>query len=205
MIVVFVVFLQILPEYESMIYETNDHGKIGNINVISRLDSTGYNVVYTSDRIIEIRLDSHDLSTLYAKKTVKGNIELSIVRNDDFDVQFKGRHYRYHDDRPVYDRHTLDFALRGFNYGPGFHDRFRLHIPEFMIVNADLEVDGDTIIETPAGVFECWIVRMKPRIFFLNRKFYFFIERDFPHRFVKYTDPSGENSIILSDYGTIPR
>jgi hypothetical protein len=203
MAVALIVFLQILPVHESMVYETNDQGKIGRINVISHLDSTGYNIVYTSDRIIEIRLDSGDLSTLYAKKTVKGNTELIIVRDDGFDVHFKGRHYQYHDKRPIYDRHTLDFALRGFKYGPGYHHRFRLHIPEFMIVNADLEVERDTTVETPVGVFKCWMVKMKPRIFFLNKKFYFFIEQDFPHRFVKYTDPSGENSIVLRNYETV--
>ena len=200
MVIALIVFLQILPENEAMVYETDDGEKIGSIHVVSRLDSTGYNIVYTSDRVIEIRLDAEDLSTLYAKKVVRGKTELVITKNGGIDVYFKGRDFRYDDDRPVYDRHTLDFALRGFEYEPGFNGRFRLHIPEFMVVNADLEVEGDSVVETPAGIFKCWIVKMKPRIFFLNRKFYFFIEKEYPHRFVKYADASGENSIVLKEY-----
>ncbi len=45
---------------------------------------------------------------------------------------------------------------------------------------------------------------MKPRIFFLNWKFYFFIEQEYPYRFVKYTDASGENSIVLKEYEMTP-
>jgi hypothetical protein len=204
LVIAFIIFLQIIPEHESMVYETNDNGKIGIINVVSNLDSTGYNIVYTSDRVIEIRLDTHDLSTLYAKKVVKDKTELLITKNGGLDVHFKGRRSQYRNSRPIYDRHTLDFALRGFVYEPGVQHRFRLHIPEFMIVNADLEVEGDTIIQTPAGLFDCWIVKMKPRIFFINRKFYFFIEQEYPHRFVMYIDSSGDNSIVLRDYGNTP-
>ena len=187
-----------------MVYETDDGEKIGSIRVVSELDSTGYNIVYTSDRIIEIRLDADDLSTIYAKKVVKGRTELVITKNGGFNVFFKGRRSRYNDDRPVYDRHTLDFVLRGFDYEAGFHTRFRLHIPEFIIVNADLDVEGDSVVETAAGIFKCWIVKMKPRIFFLNRKFYFFIEQEYPYRFVKYTDASGRNSIVLKKYEMTP-
>jgi len=184
-----------------MVYETDDGEKIGSIQVVSELDSTGYNIVYTSDRIIEIRLDANDLSTVYAKKVIKDRTVLVITKDGGFDVFFQGRRRRYDDDSPVYDRHTLDFALRGFDYEPGFHTRFRLHIPEFMIVNADLDVVGDSVVETAAGTFKCWIVKMKPRIFFLNRKFFFYIEQEYPYRFVKYADASGENSIVLKEYG----
>jgi hypothetical protein len=59
---------------------------------------------------------------------------------------------------------------------------------------------GDENVVTPAGTFECWIVRMKPRVIFFNRRFFFYIEKDYPHRFVKYTDSSGDNSITLVEY-----
>ncbi|UCG29114.1 MAG: hypothetical protein JSV53_06200 [candidate division WOR-3 bacterium] len=198
--IVFILFLQILPEHELMVYATDDKGKIGSIDVVSNLDSLGYHVVYTSDRIIEIRLDSLNLGTVYVKKVVGGETELLVERNEDFDVYFKGRECRHREKSVVYDRHTLDFALRGFDYEFGYKSRFRLHIPEFMIVNADLEVQGETVVDTPAGIFDCWVVRMKPRILFFNKQFFFYIEKEYPHRFVKYSDASGENSILLKYY-----
>jgi hypothetical protein len=43
-------------------------------------------------------------------------------------------------------------------------------------------------------------VRMKPRVIFFGRRFFFYIEKEYPHRFVKYTDSSGKNSITLVEY-----
>lgn len=199
--ITFILFFQILPNAEKMVYMTNDKGKIGSIDIVSTLDSIGYHVVYTSDRIIEIYLDSANLSTLYATKIIDDDTVLQIsARERDFEVYFKGREYRHHEERPVYDRHTLDYALRVFDYEPDFEHRFRLHIPELTIINADLKVNGEATIETPAGTFHCWKVSMKPRIIFMNRVFFFFIEKEYPHRFVKYSDSSGDNSIVLKSY-----
>jgi hypothetical protein len=190
--------LQLLPEKEFFIYETNDKGKIGKIEVTSQKDSLGYHIVYSSDRIIEIILDSLNLGTLYVNKTIDGKQTLEIERKkEEFIVNFRGNRIVYHENGPVFDRHTLDFALRGLTYHPQFKNAFRLHIPEFMIVNAELEVLSEEVIAGPFGEILCWKVQMIPRVFFIRMKFYFWIEKDMPHRFVKYADSSGENYILL--------
>ncbi|MDH7504501.1 MAG: hypothetical protein QHJ82_17560, partial [Verrucomicrobiota bacterium] len=42
--------------------------------------------------------------------------ELSVKRNHIFEVNYQGRKNYYREVEPVYDRHTLDFVLRGFSY-----------------------------------------------------------------------------------------
>ena len=201
MIVLFL-FLQILPKSESFVYQTNEKGRIDTIIGTSRRDSIGYHVRYVWDREIDVIFDPVDLSTLYLRKIVGGDLELEINKESKFLVYFKGRNSQYSANDPVYDRHALEFALRGFEYHEGFKSRFRLHIPEFMVVNADLEVLGEESIITELGTLECWKIRMKPRILFFNWRFFFYIEKEYPHRFVKYSDSSGENVIVLIDYGS---
>ncbi len=195
--------MQIIPKHESMEYETNNKGKIGAIQVTSNFDSIGYHVTYVSDRIIEVILDSTNLSTRYVRKKIDGRTVLEITTSGGFDVSFRGREYRYDNDRVVYDRHTLDFALRGFGYAPGFKEKFWLHAPEVTIVNAELEVVDEVTIATPAGEFSCWKIKMKPRILFFNWRFFFYIEKEYPHRFIKYNDSSGGNSIVLKRYHAV--
>ncbi|UCD19568.1 MAG: hypothetical protein JSU64_00060 [candidate division WOR-3 bacterium] len=199
--IVILALLNIIPANEVMVYETNDKGKIGTIQVTSDFDSLGYHIVYVSDRVIEVTLDSTDLSTLTVRKIIKNDTVLEITKRERFHVKFMGRKYRYGNGRAIYDRHTLDFALRGFEYTPGFRHMFRLHVPELTIVNAELEVLEEDVVVTPAGEFPCWKLKMKPRILFFNWVFFFYIEKEYPHRFVKYTDSSGKNSIILKSYG----
>ena len=160
-------------------------------------DSLGYRVRYVSDREIDVILDTLDLSTVYVEKYVDGKLELKIETGNEFKVYFKGGESRYRDDGQIYDRHTLDYALRRFDYHPEFKAIFRLHIPELTIVNAEVEVLGEKQIITAVGEFDCWKVQMKPRILFFNWRFFFYIEKEFPRRFIKYTDSSGENSITL--------
>ncbi len=199
----FVLFLSgnsLLPDSEHIIYETNDKGKIGQIEVISVRDSTGYHILYTSDRIVEAVLDTIDLKTLYLNKVIQGHWELTVRRNHIFEVNYRGRKNFYRETEPVYDRHTLDFVFRGFSYHTDFKKRIRLNIPEFMIINADLEMIGEDSVTTPVGSFDCWKIMMIPRVIFTRMKFYFYIEKIYPYRFIKYTDSSGKNSIILKEY-----
>jgi hypothetical protein len=193
-------FLQIIPHNESIVYETNEKGKIGKLTAESQMDSLGLRVDYVSDREITVILDTSNLSTIYARKIINGELVFEMEKGSAYDIYFNGFQYRRIDRKPVYDRHTLDFALRGFDYHIGFKDMFRLHVPELTIVNAELEVIGEESIVTPAGVFDCWKVQMKPRIIFINRRFFFYIEKEYPRRFVKYADPSGESSITLIEY-----
>ena len=200
MVIAILLFLQLLPPVESVRYETNEKGKIGTLVATSRMDSLGHHIFYVSDREITILLDTSDLSTLYAKKVIDGELVFEFVRSDRIDVFFNGRRYKHNDKAPVFDRHTLDFAFRGFEYHADFKAMIRLHVPELTIVNAELEVMGEEHVVTPAGAFDCWIVRMKPRVIFFNRRFFFYIEKEYPHRFVKYTDSSDENTITLVEY-----
>ncbi len=190
----------VLPDSEYIVYETNDKGKIGMIEVRLKKDTSGYYIIYISDRIIEAILDTNDLQTLYLNKIIKGKWELSVKKNHLFEVNYKGRKNYYKEETPVYDRHTLDFVLRGFLYHRNFKKRIRLNVPEFMIINADLEVIGEDTIVTPVGSFACWKIMMIPRVVFTKMKFYFYIEKSYPHRFVKYSDSSGKNSITLKEY-----
>lgn len=199
MVILFALLLQVLPEKELLTYETIDKGKIGSISVVSELKD-GYRVVYTSDRYIEVLLDSLDLSTLQVEKLIDDKRVLEVRQEDDFVVRLRGNRYRYREKGPVYDRHTLDFALRGFFYHDTFKKTFRLHVPEFMIVNAELEVLSEDVVSGPLGDIRCWKLMMKPRVLFFNWKFYFWIERAYPHRFIKFEDSSGENGIHLIEY-----
>jgi len=195
--ILFLLFLQILPETEFFVYETNDKGKIGKIEINSQKDSFGYHIVYISDRRIEIILDSLNLGTLFIDKIVNNKQELKISRDKEFKVYFKGNRYTYKEDGPVYDRHTLDFALRGFKYNQDFKENIRLHVPELMIINAGLKVIDEEAVTGILGEILCWKIEMTPRVFFIRMKFYFWIEKDYPHRFIKYSDSSGKNCILL--------
>ncbi|MGQ9664777.1 MAG: hypothetical protein ACUVUH_05525 [bacterium] len=181
-------------------YETNDKGKVGRIDVTLTKISTGYYITYISDRKVEAILDTENLQTIYLNKIIKEKWELSVKKNDVIEVNYQGRKTFYKETVPVYDRHTLDFVLRGFDYNTGFKKRIRLLVPEFMIINADLEVIGEDSVMTPIGTFDCWKIMMKPRVIFTRIIFYFYIEKEFPHRFVKLSESAGKNSIILKDY-----
>ena len=198
--ILLVLFLQLLPSEEKIVYQTFDEGKKGEIYITSRRDSLGYHIFYHSDRDIEVILDTVALGTIYIEKFVKKKLELKIEKNGVFKVYFKGRRHKYRERGPVYDRHTLDFALRGFSYHPDFKKIIRLHVPEFMVINADIKVLGEEFVVTPAGRFLCWKLQMKPRVFFVRLKFYFWIEKEAPHRFIKYSDSSGKHSIFLKSW-----
>lgn len=183
-----------------MVYQTQEKEKEDSVMVEAFRDSLGHHVTYTLGRVIEATLDTVDLRTLSLHKVVAGRVDVHIERRDGFRVRYRGRDIYYRDTVAVYDRHTLDFAFRAFEYGPGFQRRIRLHVPEFMIVNADLKVLGEETVATPLGEFACWKIQMTPRIVLLNWHFYFWFEKDYPHRFIKYADSSNRNSIFLRSY-----
>ncbi|HEC79148.1 MAG TPA: hypothetical protein ENI34_08425 [candidate division WOR-3 bacterium] len=197
--------LLLLPDKEIMVYETNDKGKIGTMHLTAAKDSTGYRVVYEwEDRRLEVLFDTLDMSTLYVKKTVGDKVELEITKKDKFKVYFKGRRQSYGADKPIYDRHAIEYALRGFDYNKDFKTKIRFHVPEFMIVNADVAVVGEgEVTAAELGEFDCWKVELKPHVLFFKWRFYFWIEKEYPHRFIKYEDSSGKNSILLIEYEEI--
>ncbi len=188
-------FLQILPNKEIFIYETYEEAKVGTMHVVSEKDSLGYHIFYESDRTIDVILDSINLGTLFIHKIVKGDVELKISRGEKFNVWFKGFERTYRDDRPIYDRHTLDFAFRGFHYTADFDTIIRLHVPELMVINAHVKVVGEEVISTPFGDIPCWKVELTPRVFFIRTHIYFWFEKEYPHRFIKLEDDSGTKGI----------
>ncbi|MEO0184237.1 MAG: hypothetical protein ABIL20_00335, partial [candidate division WOR-3 bacterium] len=102
----------ILPDSEYIVYETNDKGKIGQIEVVSVKDTIGYHIWYTSDRTVEAILDTANLQTLYLNKIIGTRWELSVKKNHIFEINYQGRKNFYNETDPVYDRHTLDFVIR---------------------------------------------------------------------------------------------
>ena len=194
-------FLYLLPQKESIVYRTDDTGKIGTRDVTAQKDSLGLHVIYEwEDRILEVIFDTMDMSTVYVKKTIADKIVLEITREDEFKVYFKGDRVNHPLEDPIYDRHALEFALRGFKYDEDFKKTIRFHVPEFMVIRADLEVIGDDVVSCPLGEIQCWKLMMTPRVLFIKWKFYFWIEKDYPHRFIKYEDSSAKNSILLIEY-----
>jgi hypothetical protein len=183
---VLILLINVLPLKETMVYITKDKEKTGQMNVVNVKDSLGYRVRY--------------MSTVYAKKTVGSKVELEAKRTDKYYVFFKGNNYSYSIDTPIYDRHAIEFALRGFDYDDKFEKTIRFHVPEFMVVNAKLKVVGEETLSKQVGVIECWKIEMLIKVLLISWKSYFWIEKAYPHRFVMFEDASGDHSITLSEY-----
>lgn len=192
----------VLPDHEIITYRTYDEGKEGTMSIVSERDSVGLHVTYTwEDRVLEVIFDTVDMSTRYVRKAIGDKVELKVERQGDkFKVHFKGKKQTYNEKKPVYDRHAIEFALRGMTYDPLFDERIRFHVPEFMIINADVKVAAVDTIQSQFGAIPCWKIRLKPRVIFTNMVFYFWIEKEFPFRFLKYEDSSGKHAIELIEY-----
>ena len=199
---IFLILISVsLPHSETYTYETNDKGKIGNMIIETWFDSLGYHAIYKwEDRVQQILFDADDMSTLHVQKTIGEKLDYEIIRKKDIRVYFQGRRTTYYDKDPVYDRHALEYALRGFEYSSDFSQIIKLHVPEFMIINARISIDGRENVLTHFGDTECWKVKMSPRVLFLKWSFYFWIEVEYPHRFIRYSDSSGKNTISLIEY-----
>ena len=199
--IILVVLCILLPDHESFVYRTIDKGKQGTMHISAEKDTLGYHAVYTwEDRMIDIVFDSLTMATRYVQKTIGGKTVLEARQKDKFEVFFKGSNYSYREKSPVYDRHSVEFALRGFDYTHGFTESIRFHVPELMIINADISVLGEETVSCPVGVFKCWKVQMQPKVLFIKMSLFFWIEQDYPHRFVKYSDTRGDHSILLIEY-----
>lgn len=171
------------------------------MDITVELDTSGYHVIYTwENKILELIFDTSDMSTKYVKKTAGDKVELLAERKEKFDVLFKGRKFSYNIKQPIYDRHAIEYALRGFEYYNTFKHEIRLHVPEFMVINAEINVLDEETISCPLGDIACWKVEMVPKVLFIKWRFYFWFEKEYPNRFIKYSDSSGKNSILLIEY-----
>ena len=198
---ILIFIIQLLPSSENYTYETNDKGKIGTMKVAVELDTAGYNVIYTwENKVLELIFDTVDMSTKYVKKNTGDKVEFEAQRKEKFNVFFKGRKFSYNVDKPIYDRHAIEYALRGFDYYSNLKRNIKLHVPEFMVVSAEINVLGEETVNCPLGNIVCWKVEMVPKVLFVKWRFYFWFEKEYPKRFIKYSDSSGKNSILLIDY-----
>jgi len=201
---IILLLVSLLPSQETMTYETYDKGKTGQMAVTALIDSLGYHVIYRwEDRIIDIIFDTLDMSTVYVEKTVGDNVELHAEKKTEYEVLFKGSKFshRYDHDAPIYDRHAIEYALRGFTYTDTYKKTIRFHVPEFTIVNADVTVvDQGTIGSEALGNIDCWKVKLAVKVLFFGWSSYFWIEKDAPHRFIKFEDEKGEHMIRLIEY-----
>lgn len=195
------ILLFLLPKQESIVYQTIDKGKPGTMHIAATKDSLGYHAVYTwEDRVIDIVFDSLNMATRYVSKTIGGKMVLEAEQKEKFEVYFNGGRYSYRESKPVYDRHAVEFALRGFDYCADFSTAIRFHVPELMVISANISVIGEETIDCPVGTLKCWKVQMEPRVLFFKIKLFFWIEQDYPHRFVQYSDTKGNHSILLIEY-----
>ncbi|MBN2620645.1 hypothetical protein JXB22_06075 [candidate division WOR-3 bacterium] len=200
MITLFILF-SVLPSRESIIYQTIDKGREGTMNIDAIKDSGGYHAVYTwEDRVIDIVFDSITMATRSVIKTIGDRTVLRAEQKENFEVEFNGGRHSYREKHGVYDRHAAEFALRGFEYTDDFKTTIRFHVPEFMVINADVTVLGTETVTCPVGIAECWKVEMKPKVLFISISLYFWIEKNYPHRFFKYSDTKGDHSILLIKY-----
>jgi hypothetical protein len=199
--ILFVLFISLLPDSEIIVYQTIDKGKEGTMHIAAVKDSRGYHAVYTwEDRVIDIVFDSITMATRSVIKTIGDKTVLRAEQKENFEVEFNGGRHSYHEKQGVFDRHAAEFALRGFEYADDFKTTIRFHVPEFMVINADVTVLGTDTVSCPVGTVECWKVEMKPKVLFISISFYFWIEKSYPHRFVKYSDTKGDHSILLIEY-----
>jgi hypothetical protein len=69
-----------------------------------------------------------------------------------------------------------------------------------MVVNAKIKVLGEENLSVPKGEFLCWKVEMSIKVLLISWKSFFWIEKDYPHRFIRFQDESGEHDITINDY-----
>jgi hypothetical protein len=102
-----------------------------------------------------------------------------------------------------YDVHTVLQSVRGFPFEQQ-EVKFTLVTPEHPKgVGFYMKIVGSEQIATPAGSFDCYQLEagvdgLKGRIF--RTKFFFWIEKNTPHRLIKNTDSEGERIVTLVDY-----
>ncbi len=187
---IFLTFLNYqLPSTESIIYRTEEKGKVGYLTAEMRMDDSTIRVYYTSDRQVETVIDRQDLKTLWVRKIINGRKDFEYRRTGDtISVYYQGNENTYRRPDLIFDRHTLDYVLRAQDYNYNFQREIFIHLPELGIKKAILKVVGDTVTTTALGEFDCWRIALIARVLFIKLKLYFLIEKQYPHRYIKYDD-----------------
>lgn len=188
---------------EKNIYEVIENGKVSQtVHIISREQRNGKDVYIVRTKSRQMILEASNLRPISIKKTnANGELIFSIEYNDDR-VHFiypgpkRNKVDKVPEDR--YDINTILEVVRGFPFGQE-KAKFTLVTPEH-IVGAYIKIVGNERITVPAGTFDCY--QLKAGISGLAGKivrtrFYFWVEKNHPHRVIKYTDSSGERLMTL--------
>ncbi len=178
-----------LPLVEETVWFTAEDGKSGHLVSKVNMTDSAVCVYYESDRTIEALLDKKNYQTIWVRKIIKGIKAFEFNRSGDtIRIYDRGKNRTYIIDEKVYDRHALDYVLRTFQYHSDFKKSICVHLPELGIKRTLVKVVGEDNVATALGDIPAWQIELSAGILFLRWRFYFLIEKDYPHRFLKYRD-----------------
>ena len=191
---------------EKSTYEVIADGKVSQtVHIISREQRNGKDVYIVRTKSRQMILEASNLRPISIKKTsANGELVFAIEYNDDR-VHFiypgpkRNKVGEAPEDR--YDINTILEVARGFPFRQE-KIKFTLVTPEH-IVSAYIKIVGNEQITVPAGTFDCYQLKagvsgLAGKI--VRTRFYFWIEKNHPHRLIKYTDSSGERLVTLVGY-----
>ena len=94
--------------------------------------------------------------------------------------------------KPMTDRHTVAFFLRGFPFEEGAERNYPLLVEELSPLEVNVKCLGKERVQVPAGEFVCWKLQLKGRgitnLMLLGKRFYLWYSDDSQHMLIKYRD-----------------
>jgi len=178
-----------LPASESIVYRTEEKGKVGYLTATIRRDSGMVMINYSSDRVVDVRIDQGDLRTLWVRKIIQGKKDFEFERRGDtIWTEYHGRHKVFHTTEPVFDRHTLDYFFRQDVYDTLYTRQIMLHLPELGLKSVRIRVAGEETVKTELGDIPCRRVLMTAKVLIFKIELAFLIEKEYPYRYVKLED-----------------
>ena len=156
-------------------------------------------------------IDKSDLRLVWlnvVEETRKGMSDITIEARDnrqylvhDYKNERKNKEIDEHPDG--YNGLTLSLSLRGYPFGQKKEVNIKLTPPfqpgiprwAWRMWDSYAKLMGEETISVPAGTFDCYKLEIAASGGLIKRvtsKYYFWFERETPHRFVKYQDEDGE-------------
>lgn len=177
-----------VPVKEELLYRTQEKKKVTWLAGTSQYTDSGAYLTYTSDRYIEVILDTHDLRTRWVRKIIAGKKSYEFTRKGDSIAMWnKGRIHNYIRSEPIFDRHSLDYVLRNLDYDANFRKDIYVSTPELGIKKATLQVASQETVMTAVGKLFAWRVNLSARILLLFKyRIYFLVEVNHPHRLLVF-------------------
>jgi len=192
---------------EKSLYYVKENGKESKaFYIITHGNCNNEEVYIIRSESYEMIMERDTLRPISIKKTNSdGKIEFSIKYAENR-VHFvypgpkRNKVEKVPEDR--YDMNIMIEAVRGFPFDRKDEVEFTLVTPEH-IIGAYIKIADNEFITVPAGSFDCYkleggIAGFKGRIF--RTKFYFWVEKEYPHRLIKYTDSEDERLLELVSY-----